>query len=168
MYNFNDKPAAIKEVQGYLRGIGYDSLPVIISGIYDDNTSLAVKDFQTKNALFPSGKVDYPTFTILYENYRARNEERRIREKHGSFIAFPLALGAIGKDVEYINDLLISILDYYGHYHDVRRGGYFSQATEDAVITVQELFNIEKTGIINELTFGRMITERDSIFNFKV
>ena len=167
MYYIEDKPAAIKEIQAYLRGIGYDALPVIISGIFDDNTTIAVRDFQDKNSLPVTGKVDYETFVILYDNYKFKTEERRIREKHDSFISFPVSVGMSGNEIEYVNDMIIEILDYYGHYHNVRRGRFFTAATEDGVIILQNIFNISPTGKIDEHTYNRMLDERDSIFNFK-
>ena len=167
MYYIEDKPAAIKEIQGYLRGVGYDTLPVIISGNFDDNTITAVKDFQEKNALEASGKVNYETFVILYDEYKAQAAERSIREKHDSFIAFPISLGMSGNEIEYVNDMIIEILDYYGHYHNVRRNRFFTAESEDGIIMLQELFNLSPTGKIDEYTYERMLIERDSIHNFK-
>ncbi len=167
MYNIDDKPAAIKEIQGYLRGIGYDALPVIISGIFDDNTTLAVKDFQNKKNLNSTGKVNYETFVMLYDEYTVITNERRIQEKHDSFITFPITLGMSGDEIEYVNDLIIEILDYHGHYHSVRKSSYFSEASEEGVIILQDLFNLTPTGKIDEFTYERMLIERDSIFNFK-
>ena len=167
MYRIDDRPAAIKEVQLYLRGVGYDTLPVIISGIFDDNTVAAVKNFQEKMDISPSGTVDFQTFTLLYEEYVKRNYIREIVEGVNSRITFPLSVGMQGGEVERINDLTIEILDYYGHHHTVRRSGYFSSSTEEGVMIIQELFNIAATGEVDEITYGRMLTERDSIFNFK-
>ena len=167
MYNIYDKPAAIKEVQLYLRGVGYDSLPVIVSGVFDDNTTKAVKDFQVKNNLQETGTVNYETFVILYDEFKLTTDKREIREKQDSFITFPVSRGMSGEEIEYTNNLIIDILDYSGHHHSVRKSSYFSEATEEGVIILQELFNITPTGEIDEITYERMLIERDSIFNFK-
>ena len=167
MYNIDDKPAAIKEVQLYLRGVGYDSLPVIVSGVFDDNTIRAVKDFQAKNNLSETGAVNYETFVSLYDEFKLTEDKRGIREKHDSFITFPVTRGMSGDEIEYANNLIIDILDYYGHYHRVRKSAFFSEATEEGVIIIQELFNLTQTGEIDEITYKRMLIERDSIFNFK-
>ena len=167
MYYIEDKPEAVKEIQGYLRGVGYDSLPVIISGNFDENTEFAVKDFQGKRGLDITGKVDYDTFSVLYESYMTQKKEGVIRETHDSFIVFPVTVGMSGNEIEYVNDMIIEILDYYGFYHSVRRGRFFTSATEEGVTMLQRLFNFSPTGEIDELTYERMLIERDSIFNFK-
>ena len=167
MYSIYDRPAAIKEIQTYLRGIGYDTLPVIISGNFDDNTATAVKDFQVKSGLTETGTVGYETFTLLYDEYVLSERKRRVAENTDSFVSFPLSRDMSGSEIRDINELIIEILDYYGIYHTVRRGSYFSQSTEEGVIILQKLFNMNPTGIIDELTYERMIIERDSIFNFK-
>ena len=167
MYYIEDKPAAIKEVQSFLRNIGYDSLPVIISGKFDDNTIVAVKDFKEKNGIDTTGYVNSETYRLLNKEQSIKTQEKNIREKYDSFIIFPLRVGMSGNEIEYINDMISEFLDYYGHFHNVRRGGFFTSATEEGVIIIQEIFGIDKTGIIDEFTYERMLIERDSIYNLK-
>lgn len=49
----------------------YDSLtPLVISGVYDAETEANVRDFQSKNRLDETGKVDKATWNKLTEAYR--------------------------------------------------------------------------------------------------
>ena len=106
-------------------------------------------------------------FLKVAKKYVLCERKRRVAENTDSFVSFPLSRDMSGSEIRDINELIIEILDYYGIYHTVRRGSYFSQSTEEGVIILQKLFNMNPTGIIDELTYERMIIERDSIFNFK-
>ena len=50
------------QLQGILRKKGYE-MPH--DGVFQEETEQGLKDFQTKNGLFPSGKVDYNTLKAL-------------------------------------------------------------------------------------------------------
>lgn len=63
---------AVTVLQHMLRELSslYGSLEnVEITGIYDEATSAAVKDFQTKSRLSPSGEVDLATWNAITDQY---------------------------------------------------------------------------------------------------
>jgi len=52
-----------------------DILNIEISGIFDNNTENAVKEFQRVNSIYPSGFVDYVTWNRITEHYNAITNE---------------------------------------------------------------------------------------------
>ena len=50
--------------------LAYDTLPTFeMNGIYDDNTAMAVKEFQRINGLPVTGKVDRATWNEIASTY---------------------------------------------------------------------------------------------------
>ncbi len=59
-----DRSAFVYEVQKLLKAKGYD---VVVDGVFKDITSEAILAFETKNELFPDGKMDAFTLEKLLE-----------------------------------------------------------------------------------------------------
>ncbi len=63
----NSTGSDVKELQGYLKTIGYTY--VSVTGTFDSNTNRAVKDIQTKNKLDVDGIVGEGTWTAVINAY---------------------------------------------------------------------------------------------------
>ena len=167
MYKISDKPAAIREVQKYLRLIGYDSYPVIVSGVYDDKTELAVKDFQTSNGIEVTGEVDEITFARLYGKYRAASRLKELREKTDPLITFPLTAGTVSDEMLHINRMISKLLKKYGIAKHFRVSRTFGKDTEAGVVELRGIYGIDGSGIIDEELYIRIFDDHDSVFEFE-
>lgn len=69
-YNIYDHRQNVLELQGLLRANHLLEGGVLINpdGIFDSNTTDAVKLFQQQNGLDITGVADYPTWVLLVEN----------------------------------------------------------------------------------------------------
>ena len=90
MYRINDKAAAIKEIQRYLRVVVGDEIVITPNGIYDDVTRLGVIYLQDKYRLNKSGVVDMRTFDLLYAEYKRIIERESVQKEVGAYGCFPL------------------------------------------------------------------------------
>ena len=160
MYRLGDERAAIREIQKYLHFVSDRIAPeiprVAIDGFYGEETKEAVKAFQKYSGLQESGKVDYETFTSIFEEYTKAKllyeaEEYFIDEK-----LFPFKRGDTGREVLYINlmlDELGKIFQVVGH---VDLKPYFSLSSEDAVMKIKSIFMLEETPVVDILLFNKM------------
>ena len=67
MLKLNSTGSDVKELQGYLKTIGYSY--VSVTGTFDSNTNRAVKDIQTKNKLDVDGVVGEGTWAAIINTY---------------------------------------------------------------------------------------------------
>ncbi|MBO7196879.1 MAG: peptidoglycan-binding protein [Clostridia bacterium] len=163
MYRVYDKEEAIRQVQIYLSKALDANIFVAPTGVYDENTRLAVIAFQKQIGINPSGVVDYETFTLLYERYRINNDISDLNETVGSFIKFPLYPGQFNSALVSINRTLAGILDYYGHTHSIRESNFYSDQTSKAVKILRGIYLLSDEDFIDEIFYLKMISDQDSI-----
>lgn len=163
MYRINDKPAAIRAVQEYLRTVGDENIFIFPSGIYDDNTKEAVRKFQSNRNLEPTGEVDRITFDLIFSEHILLTERDNLRRITDSFITFPLYPGRAQRGMTHINRILANLLDYYGFTHRLRGGDFYSLETEEAVRILREIYLLENANLIDEDFYIRITKDHDSI-----
>ena len=166
MYKISDKPAAIREVQRYLRHIGYDSYPVIVSGVYDDNTKLAVEDFQGSNGIAISGVIDALTFSRLYDKYKSYVKAKKLRDKYKSLIEFPLTRGTVSDEMLHVNRMISELLKKYGIANVFRVNRTFSNETQAGVKELRRIYDLNDNEVIDEELYIRIFNDYDSAFKF--
>lgn len=159
MYRINDKSAAIRELQKYLRAIGYDGLTIVPSGIYDESTRAAVERFQAENGIPKSGAVDYNTHTRIYDRHKENLKARKSSEKR----SLPFLKGAYNEDIREINRCIKKIMDYYGLAHRIQNSAYFSEETERCVMLLRKIFGLSDSKGIDALLLSRIESECRSI-----
>ena len=163
MYELLDKPAAIREVQGYLYTISNQinsNVPRIsIDGIYGSETRDAVIAFQLEYGIPTTGEVDYETFNALALIASDANIEDNLPDCIITNKGLPLRKGNQGDDVLVLNLMLIELLKAYRDIGRVERSTYFSASTERAVRGLQRIFRISETGVVDSRTLGRIKTE---------
>ena len=163
MYRINDKPAAIRAVQEYMRTVGDKNIFIFPSGIYDDNTRESVRRFQAENNLESTGEVDRITFDLIYSEHVFRTKRDNIRRKTDSFIKFPLYPGSSQRGMSHINRILANLLDYYGFTHRLRIGDFYSPQTEEAVRILRQIYHLDKANMLDEEVYFRLTKDHDSI-----
>lgn len=166
MYRINDTMAATAEIQRYLLTVGDGAIPIVPTGVYDNNTRLAIIEFQERSNIEATGAVDYETFTLLYSEYSKIIDERETKAATLTFIRFPLSLGARRTEMIHINDTLGNLLDYYGHAHNLRYNDRFSRETASAVKILRGIYLLGDSESIDEEFYKRMTDDHRSIGEF--
>ena len=162
MYRVQDKSSAIKEVQRYLRGLEYSEIFVAPSGIYDENTRMAVIDFQASHGLDETGVVDILTFGFLYSEYVREREKDKIRSELSGFIRFPITPASYRRELIHINRTLAAMLEHYGMTHSLRSSNFYSEETGRAVVSMRGIYRIGDENIIDEEFYHRLVKDSKS------
>lgn len=131
--------------------------PISVTGYYGSETTAAVRSFQQTYNLTPDGILGEQTYSTLYDVYESIIDSLDSTQFEATAIPFPgteLQLGDSGEDVEVLQEYLNFISDTYTAIPKVTSDGVFGPATQDAVITFQELFNITPSGVVGILTWS--------------
>ncbi|MEA5464343.1 peptidoglycan-binding domain-containing protein [Leptothoe sp. PORK10 BA2] len=108
--------------------------PISVTGVFDYETEIAVKTFQSQTFLRPDGVVGFLTWQALHDN--------------GPVGMPTLSPGCHGTAVESIQELLSIDLYYRGAID-----GNFGHETHQAVKRFQSDFNIPADGVVNARTW---------------
>ena len=155
MYRIYYKEAAITEVQKYLG--------VSPSGVYDEDTRIAVTEFQLINELEISGEVDRKTFDMIYFQYKRRLMNDAARDEVASLTDFPIRPGNINPFMLQIHQMMATVLSYYSLTHTLRMSSYYSDATSEAVLKLREIYMLDERDEIDEEFYLRLIGDHRSI-----
>lgn len=161
MYRIDNKAAAIREIQTYLRTLAQKerAIPaVVVDGTYGAKTRAAVLAFQKIKGLAETGVVNYPTFTALYDAYLiAKEDSAESGLPHDD--AFPLCHGDTGECVVLLHSLLRMLGEYYPDLGRVPQSSAFSSDTERAIRHLQKVFLYPESGSVNKKMYLRMMRE---------
>ena len=151
MYPINNKSAAVKTVQRYLL------LPE--SGIFDDKTRTAIKEFQSERNLEPTGVVDYKSFIELQSRYKTIGDSLKSGKIAQGFI-FPLKSGDNGDGIAILNSVLSQVLEKYSYYEILPRGNYYNVYTVKAVSRLRQIFGLKVGNDVDAEFYARLLRER--------
>ncbi len=157
MYRIEDKEAAVKQVQRLL--------DITVTGVFDEETRLAVISFQNRKGLNESGIVDYESFTLMKEEYLKEDMRREARRRLPFSPRFPYSFGDMGNDVTLINALLNDVMKEYTVEVLSVVGVFYSDRTENAVRELRKIFGLREGGHIDEEFFYRLTEEQKSLQN---
>ncbi len=158
-----NKKNNIKEAQYYLNVISEvnDSIPKVIpDGFYGNGTRRAVEAFQEYAGLPVTGEIDETTWNAIYAEYR--NAEHRLSDLEG---IYPFAIRGIelkrndvngGYFIYIIQVMLNTIAQFYDNLTPPAINGFFDEATEFAVMELQEIIGEEMTGVIDKSTWQKL------------
>ena len=167
MYNITNKSDAVKEIKRLLFGVSqklYPSIPrTTIDGIYDEETRKAISAFQAINGLNSSGETDLATFTALYDDFKAVENEFYGRDYIISADGFPLCRGDMSEDVRALHIIINELAKTYRELENVGTGSYYSRKTQRAVSYLQRIFMLEESGELDRHLYERMLKEIDSV-----
>ena len=151
----------VLELQNMLRRISLmeHRLPLVNpSGVYDETTEEAVREFQRQNGLSPTGETDYATWNAILACYRdceaCMIPDVPIYPFPGhDYRAVP---GEKSTVVLIIQIVLDAISTTYDAFYDVRPTGVYDEATQDAVSEFQKINRLPETGIVNDETWDAL------------
>lgn len=161
MYRIENKTEAIRQVQTFLRAVAIEkqNIPLLsVDGIYGEETADAVRAFQKSRSLSVTGRVNYETFTLLYETYEDIETEKRLSSLSPG-IHFPLKKGDMGEGVYLLHLLLRDLRLYYPDLGRVPLSSVYSSDTEAAVRYLESVFSEKSDGTVSRRLYFRMVTE---------
>ena len=148
----------IKLIQYFLSVLAY-SYPVVpnvpITGIYDETTVYAVKEFQKLFGLTPDGILTEETYALLYDSYITvakfydeNKENLPLEFKTAGNIDTVYSKGDVHPDIQIIQNRLNFIND-----STIAETGLFGPLTEKSVADYQRKNNLAVTGRISPEDF---------------
>ena len=143
-----DNGNAVKKVQRKLKNLGYYSGS--IDGDYGSGTKTAVRDFQKKNGLNVTGKVNKNTLSKMNSSgpkkAGAKESDKKSESSNGT-----CAPGDTGSAVKKVQKRLKS-LGYYSGSVD----GDYGNGTKKAVKSFQKRNGLSQTGKVNSSTLTKL------------
>ena len=169
MYKTYDKTSLIRELQTYLQEIGVVENYVAPSGIYDEVTETAFKEYKKTRGLEESNSIDRQSFELLFYEYKSKIESRNIDDNLGQNNIFPFKVGDYGEYVADFIVLLRKILESFGRSHFLRDSRLYSSYTEEAVKEARMIFGMRE-GAADQALYSRLLKEIkaiEALKNFK-
>ncbi len=166
-----DSGEDIRTIQRQLNRIGanYPSIPRIpsINGIFDNETRIAVEQFQRIFNLTPDGRVGKATWYKIKQIY---NSVKELSELYSEGITITeaqrqfrevLQEGNSGNDVRVLQYYLNFLGFFYDTLPRISVDGIFGAETENAVISFQSQFGLPADGIVGRQTWYRIQDQYD-------
>ena len=130
----DDTRTPIRNLQRWLRVISRKNGgtgEVFIDGIYGEETRSAVRDFQIKNSLTPTGEVDLATFNAIFAEYEEalRNGDTLgVKPDFDSYKDKRMSYGDAFDDV-YLLQVLFNVIALDDERYYVKPSGVFDSDT---------------------------------------
>ncbi len=140
--------------------------PIPITGYFGEQTKNAVMAFQQAYGLDIDGIVGPLTWDAIYDVYRGIIESQPPSSFNNTAVPFPgnfLVRGSSGEDVRLLQEYLNTLAAVQPEITPFSVTGYFGDATQQAVITAQEIFGIEPNGVVGPITWSAIATEASNI-----
>lgn len=158
-----DKRATNREIQNMLYYISFfdkDIPRVYPDGIYGEETEDAVRIFQEKNGIPPTGEVDFETWGRLRERYLSLSDKNSPPLR---IAVFPSAVYETqsGEKSGIITVIQILLDDLSRHLPigEVERSGVNDEQTMDAVRSYQSLHDLPITGLVDKRTWDAIASD---------
>ncbi len=160
---YGDTGLLVKGLHYYLGVISYfdPNLPLLeINGVFNDNTKTMVINFQNKYGLPATGIVDAPTWTKIKEIYFSTLENipsEYVKYKDEFYPGRVMSIGFNGEDVKRLQMFLYQVCEKYKNIPGVRVTGIFDDLTEKSVISLQNRFGIEASGVVGPTFWNDLV-----------
>ncbi|MBQ9895229.1 MAG: peptidoglycan-binding protein [Ruminococcus sp.] len=159
-YTDIQKKEHIRELQTYLYAISLfnDKIPQVLpTGIYNNDTSLAVRAFQREYGLPETGDTDPATWNRIIKVYKAYQHS-----SPDAYHAFPSASyivhdGDKGPLIYIIQAMLNNISNSYDNFPSFEVCGNYNQETIKAVKLFQKQVGLTETGDVNSNTWNMLV-----------
>lgn len=160
IYSEEQKKEHVRELQEYLYAISFyndNVIRVIPDGIFGTETSLSVRSFQTEYGLLVTGEVNRDTWNKIVSVYRDY-----VALPPCTIDAFPSTNFILGKErkgsLVYILQAMVKAISLtYGNVPNVNVTGIYDDDTALAVKTIQQVANLNPTGLTNRLTWNVIV-----------
>lgn len=171
MNNQPNKSSAVQNLQQYLRQIAYEesNIPAPpIDGIFESQTTEALKEYQRSRGLAATGRADLETWERLYADYRAslayNSPPRRIALFPIDPQGYMLTLGSVGFVVSALQHMLRELHHSYSALSDVIMTGVYDEQTQAAVKSFQSLNKLPEDGGVGLLTWNEIADQYNLLF----
>ena len=152
--SMQDTRTHIYEIQYYLRIIQMANGETTLlnpDGIYDSETTAAVKRFQERYGLPVTGNVDNATWDKIYQEYKKAEEKFSVARE---IRIYPVGVKEIKPGDEYDEIYVLQVLlkkndERHTGSSAVKISGVFDKETENAVKEIQRIFGLPQTGVVN-------------------
>ena len=149
--------------------INFPQLPLIaVNGVYDSSTQETVREFQRLFILPINGTVDRATWYRISQIYTSvkrlgelTSEGQRAAYNQQLYPGSPIKLYSRGSEVQEIQFYLQRISRFNPAVQSPTLDGIFGGDTQRAVISFQNAYRLEPTGIVDERTWTDIV----SIYN---
>lgn len=152
----------VLRIQRYLqyisRELGENVIPAVeIDGVYGDETSATVQQFQNYYGLVPTGTVNEATWNAIVTSFFALGggETDSLRPYPGT----PLRRGSAGEDVRWLQTMLNAVSTVDLDMPMLAVDGVFGPATEANVRRYQRNYGLAEDGIAGPLTWESLTKE---------
>lgn len=156
-YTPEQRKSHITELQTYLYALSHDNAsipPAAATGIFDNDTELAVRAFQEAYQLPVNGQVDRATWDAIAEAHQL------LMRKPKPLAVFPpsyiLQPGDTGKLSELIQLLLHFLSRSYSNIPQPQMTGRHDESTAAAVRALQKAANLPETGTVDAATWNAL------------
>lgn len=162
---------AIINLQRYLRQLSYhdqNARPVPIDGLWDTETVLSLTEFQRREGLLPTGRVDRATWELLKQRYEESIAQNSPPAKLDIFPRAPTDYAVSKGDVGFVVDAIQYILGEleqlytFGPYEP---SGVYDDATSSLVKLFQDKNGIVSTGNVDRETWDAMAVQYNLLSN---
>lgn len=152
----------VLRIQRYLqyisRELGENVIPSVeIDGVYGDETSATVQQFQNYYGLVPTGTVNEATWNAIVTSFFALGggETESLRPYPGT----PLRRGSTGEDVRWLQTMLNAVSTVDLDMPMLAVDGIFGPATEANVRRYQRNYGLVEDGVVGPLTWESLTKE---------
>lgn len=162
LFNALDERNFIVQIQRILRDLSFSANQngmVGIDGIYDGGTREAVRQFQERYGLEPTGIVNSETWSLLHTVWELKQESEALARavyilpRFEGYEILPFA-----KDnVLYIIQHMLEVISTdYEELEGIELNGIYDIKTQNAIKEFQRKNLLDDTGIIDATTFNRL------------
>ena len=166
MYRIDKRSEVVREIQSYLRALGnfYGDVPKLsIDGIYGDETREAVRLFQERAGILPTGATDKETFEALFAAFLPLSIKSERKSPLFPPSVFPIRPGDDGDHVRIVQSVLEELF-----WERIPSDGFYGRATENGVRLAQKRYGMEKTGILTQALWERLCEDYRSYLSDKI
>ena len=111
--------------------------------------------------------MNYETFNALYEDFVIAEEKKKAVAASGKNINFPLSAGSMDDSMLEITNIIRRLLFHYRISDNFRVSRYFNSAVGEAVSALRKIYKMENSEEIDELFYGRMLKDANSLSELK-
>lgn len=154
---------AVRNLQRYLRHLSYFNEEIIeapIDGIFDSDTEEALRAFQEKEGLPPTGRADLETWERLFRVYSdsvaSKQEPNRIAHFPQIPENYTVEVGEVQFLVSIIQNALHELSGLYDGLDAVPQSGVYDEATAEAMQRFQEINGLPPTGAVDRTTWNAL------------
>ncbi|MBE6671370.1 MAG: spore cortex-lytic protein [Ruminococcaceae bacterium] len=151
----------------------YPTIPFIdnISGIYDEETSIAVSEFQRIFDIDISGVFDKQTYYRLlyvYDSVKMLNylvEEGAALADISTELRGELSYGSVGNSVKLLQYYLLFVSVFDSRVPPLQVIGVFGENTYQSVVAFQKIFGFTPDGIVTEDVWNVLLQVYENLYS---